>query len=411
MISFVHTADIHFGMENYGKIDPQSGIHSRLLDFEQALNRCIDFAISNNVDFFLFSGDAYKTATPSPTQQRLLFGCFLRLFQANIPLVIVIGNHDNPLSFGKAHALDLFGQLPINGFHVIAKPSSFILQTKSGPIQIVGIPWPCRTTLALNNYKFASSSPTELTSAISRSVATLIKNFAQELDTTLPAVLAGHLSVSSGIFSGSEKRAIYGTDPVFLPSDLAIYPFDYVALGHLHRYQNLNPHGYPALVYSGSLERIDFGERKEDKGFCFVTISQKGTTTHNFIKIPTRPFIQIEVNITESNRTQTDQILAALTHYNLQGAVVKILYRVPLGKKDRVDTVALQQACKTAQYLVGIFPIRTIEARERRAVLPATMGMHQLLDIYFATKIEWKDKRKYLIEKTLQLIHEDSGEI
>ena len=64
-------------------------------------------------------------------------------------------------------------------------------------------------------------------------------------------------------------------------------------LGHLHRYQNLNPNGYPAIIYSGSIERVDFGERKEDKGFCLVTIESKGNTSHQFIKTPTRPSIQV----------------------------------------------------------------------------------------------------------------------
>ena len=76
MIRFIHTADIHFGMENYGKIDVKTGIHTRLLDFEKALNSCIDVAIKESVDFFLFSGDAYKTHNPSQTQQKLLFKCF-----------------------------------------------------------------------------------------------------------------------------------------------------------------------------------------------------------------------------------------------------------------------------------------------------------------------------------------------
>ena len=100
MIQFIHTADIHFGMENYGKIDPKTGIHTRLLDFEKCLNFCIDYAIEQDVDFFMFSGDAYKTATPSPTQQKLLIKCFLRLNEAKIPVVIVVGNHDHPLCFG-----------------------------------------------------------------------------------------------------------------------------------------------------------------------------------------------------------------------------------------------------------------------------------------------------------------------
>jgi DNA repair protein SbcD/Mre11 len=124
MIRFIHTADIHFGMENYGRIDPKTGIHSRLLDFEKALNFCIDYALENTIDFFLFSGDAYKTIHPSPTQQRLLMRCFLRLYKADIPIIIIVGNHDNPLSFGKATSLDIFGELPVTGFHVFSKPGS-----------------------------------------------------------------------------------------------------------------------------------------------------------------------------------------------------------------------------------------------------------------------------------------------
>ena len=89
MIRFIHTADIHFGVENYGRIDSQTGIHTRLLDFQNCLNHCIDHAIEQKVDFFLFSGDAYKTAHPSPTQQRLLMQCFLRLYKAHIPVIIV----------------------------------------------------------------------------------------------------------------------------------------------------------------------------------------------------------------------------------------------------------------------------------------------------------------------------------
>ena len=91
-----------------------------------------------------------KRINPTPTQQRLLLNCFLRLQQANIPLVIVVGNHDNPLSFGKANTLDIFSDLPLEGFHVIAKPAIINLTTKNGPVQIVGIPWPSRNNIALS---------------------------------------------------------------------------------------------------------------------------------------------------------------------------------------------------------------------------------------------------------------------
>lgn len=401
MIRFIHTADIHFGVENYGRIDAQSGIHTRLLDFERALNYCIDVAIEQQVDFFVFSGDAYKTAHPSPTQQRLLTQCFLRLHKANIPLVIVVGNHDNPLSFGKVHSLDIFGQFPIEGFHIISKPTSFVLQTKSGPVQIVGIPWPTRNTISISK-KHALKSAAELTEYIAQAVSKIIANFAQELDSTIPAILTGHLTVSSGIFSGSEKRAIYGTDPVLLPSQLAIKPFDYVALGHLHRYQDLNPNGYPSVVYSGSIERVDFGERKEDKGFCLVTIEAKDHTTHTFIKTVQRPFVQIEVILT-GNIPQTDQIINTIKKHNITDAVIKIIYHLPDDQKDTVDLNRLQLACSPAWFVVGIIPMRKAIIKERRAQVKVDMDMSLLLNRYFSCKPELAQRKQELIQKALLL--------
>ncbi|MCL5875309.1 MAG: exonuclease SbcCD subunit D [Candidatus Dependentiae bacterium] len=406
MIRFVHTADIHFGMENYGHIDPKTGIHSRLLDFQKALNICIDYAIEHDVDFFLFSGDAYKTTNPSPTQQKLLLKCFLRLHEKRIPIVIVIGNHDNPLSFGKAHTLDLFNELPLSGFHVISKPSHtpFILQTKSGPIAIVGMPWPTRNTLSLSD-KHAHKSASQITEHISNSVAKMIQHAADNIDPTMPAVLAGHLTVSSGIFSGSEKRAIYGTDPLLLPSQLALPVFDYVALGHLHRYQNLNPNGYPAIVYSGSIERIDFGERKEEKGFCVVSIPEKGRATHEFIQVPTRSFLQIELTLT-NEKNQTEQVIQEIKKYDIVDAVIKIIYHVPLDTKDAVSLPEVQKACSSAWYIVGIIPVRAYSVRERRALMNVNMDLESMVTTYFESKPELKERKDILIEKTLSLSQE-----
>jgi exonuclease SbcD len=409
MIRFIHTADIHFGVENYGKIDLQSGIHSRLLDFAKAVEFCIDVALEKNVDFFLFCGDAYKTHHPSQTQQKLLLKAFLRLYSARIPVVIIVGNHDHPLSFGKANTLDLFQELPVSGFHVIAKPTSMVLDTKSGPISLVGIPWPTRNSIAISQKHSTKSAP-ELTEYISKTIAHIIQAFATDLDQSLPAVLAGHLTVSSGVFSGSEKRAIYGTDPLFLPSQLAIPPFDYVALGHLHRYQNLNPHGHPPVIYSGSPERIDFGERKEEKGFCLVTIETKEKTVHEFIPTPTRPFIQIDV-VLNDHEGQTQQIVTTIAQHVLQDAVVKITYRVPPGKKDMVNINTVQQACAEAHYLAGIVPLVQPAQRERRTQLfDVSMDIQDVIRTYLAAKPDLKERVPDLVQKSLELLEQEETE-
>ncbi len=402
MIRFIHTADIHFGVENYGRLDAKTGIHSRLLDFERALNFCIDYAINNKVDFFLFAGDAYKTPNPTPTHQKLLANCLLKLHKANIPIVMTIGNHDNPLSFGKAHALEIFQQFPVDGFYISAKPKIILLNTKSGPIQIVTIPWPTRNSISVNN-EHINLTQFEITKYISQAVCRIIKELASQLDPKLPAVLVGHLTVASGIFSGSEKQAIYGTDPIFMPCQLAIDPFDYVALGHLHRFQNLNGSSKIPIVYSGSIERIDFGERNEEKGFCLVTIKEKRNTIYEFIKTPTRNFIQIEVNIDESDN-QTEQILNKICKYNINGAIIKIIYYLKNNQKDRVDLNTIQQHCAKAWYIVGILPVRVKATRERRACLNIEMHLKKLLELYFQDKLEYKQEYKdKLIEKAITL--------
>jgi len=402
MIRFIHTADVHFGVENYGKIDTKTGIHTRLLDFKRSFDACIDTAIEEQVDFFLFAGDAYKTTTPTPTQQRLFVSSLMRLVEAGIPIVMVIGNHDNPLSFGKAHSLDIFQHISPEWCYIIDTPGHFTIETGHGPVQIVGIPWPTRTTLALKT-EHISSHPDEISSYISDTVGHVIQQYAQELDPTLPAVLTAHITVSNGTYSGSEKQAIYGKDPVLLPSQLAISPFDYVALGHLHRHQNLNPDGTP-IVYSGSIERIDFGERTEDKGFCLVSIDNKATT-YSFNQVPARPFYQIDIQLSsESDHTQ--QMLNALHAYDLTDAVVKIRYYIPDNIRDFVDIAVIEKACAHAHYIMGIFPVHTVQPRKRRQGISVESDYQTLLYTYFQHHAATHEKAEHLTKTAIDIARE-----
>ena len=180
------------------------------------------------------------------------------------------------------------------------------------------------------------------------------------------------------------------------------------ALGHLHRYQNLNKSGTP-VVYAGSIERVDFGERKESKGFCSVTIEKCGDdkrqTAYSFVELPTRPMIQIEVFL-DGVKDQTEQIIDAIKKHDINDAIVKIMYHIPEGKQDRVDLAVVLQVCAQAMYVVGILPIHKLVTRERRAALKVDMDYTTLLSRYIESKETLHARKALLIEKAITLQQE-----
>ena len=86
-ISLVHVSDIHFGSgESHGRINPATGLNVRFEDFVLALSKVVDFAIQKDCDIFLFSGDAYRNASPDPIYQKMFATQLKRLSDAQIPV-------------------------------------------------------------------------------------------------------------------------------------------------------------------------------------------------------------------------------------------------------------------------------------------------------------------------------------
>src|SRR5918912_1429194 len=105
-IRIAHLADTHIGMENYGRVNPQTGLNQRLHDFLNSLDQALDGALAAKVDVVVFAGDVYKTRDPTPTHQREFARRIHRLAQAGIKVMIVAGNHDIPLSVGRASSIE-----------------------------------------------------------------------------------------------------------------------------------------------------------------------------------------------------------------------------------------------------------------------------------------------------------------
>ncbi len=147
MIRLLHFADAHIDMAaGQGRHDPLTGLPVRVLDFLHALDSIIDTAISEKVDLVIFAGDAYKDRNPSPTYQREWGRRLMRLAQAQIPALLVVGNHDLSPAAGRANTLHEFDTLQVPFIHVISKPEFLGPDDLWGlPIQVIGLPWVTRS--------------------------------------------------------------------------------------------------------------------------------------------------------------------------------------------------------------------------------------------------------------------------
>jgi len=328
-MKIIHCSDLHIGVETYGSIDPKTGLNTRLLDVLRSVDTVFNFAIKNNADIIIISGDIYKNREPSPTWQREFARRVKQFSAAGIPLVIVPGNHDLPGNETKANSVEIFDALDVEHILIATKPEVIRIDTKDGPLYVACCPWPRRSShvdipVALDDLSKLGYGET-------------------------PFILAAHLAVSGSV-AGTEATMSIGTDPVVALSDVANPVYDYVALGHIHRRQVLCEQ--PPVIYSGSLERLDFGDEGDDKGFYEVDIvpgPAPRKVTWQFHPIEAREFITFEFEINDGDNP-TDRILQGIgdTGDAIKDAIVRLKVSIPESMKGQLRESEIRRALAPA---------------------------------------------------------------
>jgi exonuclease SbcD len=402
-IRMIHFADVHIGMENYGRIDPTTGTSTRVRDFLDRLDELIDHALTHEADLAVFAGDAFKDRNPEPTQQRE-FAQRIKRLADHMPTLLLVGNHDMPGMAVKANSLDIFRALDVPGVIVGYKDEGRIVETRRGPVYLAWMPYPMRNRLMAWT-KYQGKSIEELNQGLRGEVSTRLRSLAEQANSMdMPRVLAGHFTVEAATF-GSERSVMLGSDLPILRSTVADEAWDYVALGHLHKHQDVNPEGYPSVVYSGSLERIDFGEQHETKGFVWVELA-RSETQWEFIPVAARPFHTVKVDV----RAEDDPmaaILRALESDSYDQAVVRVALNLTSDQANALREREIEIALETAAN-VSIVREVEVEARARLAdFAPESMTAMELLDQYLQSRAVEEERRQFLIDKAAELI-EDS---
>lgn len=219
-------------------------------------------------------------------------------------------------------------------------------------MQVVALPWVTRSLL-LAREEYKDKPVAEINRLLEERLTRLIQAQTQDLNPRFPTVLAGHVLLSEATL-GSEKGMTMGKEPVLLKSNVANPAFHYVALGHIHKHQVL--HVSPPVVYAGSLQRIDFGEEAEEKGFCVVDIEESLTgepyfsASFRFVPVRARSFLTIEVEA--DGEDPTAQVLEAIARREIKEAVVRLNISIPAPKEGLLREGDLRKALQEAHYLI-----------------------------------------------------------
>jgi len=380
-IRMLHFADVHIGMENYGRIDPETGTSSRVRDFLDRLDEVIDYAIDHEVDLAVFAGDAFKNRDPDPTQQREFATRIKRLADA-APTLLLVGNHDMPAMASKANSVDIFRALQVPNVLIGWQPEGQVVETRRGPVFLAWMPYPMRNRL-LSREEYQGKTIDELEAILRQTVADILHDLSQQAaEHAMPRVLAAHFSVAEAKL-GSERTVMLGRDVAVHQSALADEAWDYVALGHIHRHQVLNPGAYPPVVYSGSLERIDFGEETEAKGFCWARLARH-ETEWDFIPVQARRFRTIEVDVAAAD-DPTQAVLDRLAASHA-GEIVRVVVNL---RDDQQAVFREREVHQQLASAASVSVVRQVEAEARMRLAEASaeaLGPLELVERYLQSR-------------------------
>jgi len=357
----LHFADLHLGVENYGRIDPATGLSSRLVEFLTAFDELVEYAIRHEVDLVLFCGDAYKTRDPSQTQQREFARRIALLAASGIKVFLLVGNHDLPNAIGRATSLDIFDTLSIKNVIVGNGIDAYRIETRSGDLQIVALPWVGRSML-LTRDEVKNLTLEQLNQRIEELIIEQLEKLVRDLDPDLPTILAGHVSLASGRI-GAERSLMIGRDNVLHQGKIPLPAFDYIALGHLHSHQVLSLS--PPIVYSGSLQPIDFNEENEEKGFCIIEL-EKGKVHYEFHPVKMRRFVTIEVNANnEESEDPTAAVRRAIGKKDIKDAIVRLHIKVSPERAGLIQDSEVRQLLEEAHFVTAVVKEVEREVRNR----------------------------------------------
>lgn len=256
---FLHTGDWHVGKTLRGR--------SRADEHRAVLAEIANIADAHEVDAVLVAGDLFDTAAPGPESEEIVYETLLRLSRARA-VVVIAGNHDNPNRFNAVKPLFELGN--VIALPRVAKPEDdgvVELENEGGErARVVLLPFVSQRGI-VRAEQLMSQDADEHAGKYAERLAEVLRNLCAEADPSAVNLVLAHAMVHGGTMGGGERSA-HTVFQYSIPTSAFPADYHYVALGHLHRAQELA--GGCPIHYSGSPLQLDFGETEDAKSVNIV---------------------------------------------------------------------------------------------------------------------------------------------
>lgn len=351
-------ADLHIGIKSYSQIDPETHFYTRELEVLNNFKKIIDICINDNIPILIIAGDIYHNFKPSPNLQDEVNKLLFYASQNNIYLLILDGNHDLSKQEGSVSVLESADTFKVRNIIHTSKFLDKELNINNEIIRFIFLP-----TYTTNE---------EIKSLLDQN---LYKN--NEYKNSI--IVIGHFTTQNAqlndwlIAENEEYIDLYNF------SDRNI---SFVVLGHLHKPQILSKN--PIIFYTGSLQRSDFNEENQDKGYWIINTADN---TYKFFKIDTQKFYTLDVKIEDENALE--RIKEKIDKEKVKDAIVRVIIEIEEQYKLTEDEEA-----QLKEYLINLrasnilaFKQRIINNKKVRNI-----EFNELLSIDKALEIFYKDQ-------------------
>ena len=255
-MKILHMADTHLGYSAYRKLT-KDGMNQREIDIYNSFKQCIDYAIKSKPNLILHAGDLFDSVRPTNRAITVALEQIIRLSKEKIPFIVISGNHETPKLKETGNIFKIFEHLD----HIYPiynnKYETIPFEINGKKIIIHAVPH-CQTK----------------------------EGFLDNLKKVKPDSSADfNVFMAHGAVTGIKEFKMNEFNELFIPTEALSKDFDYIALGHYHKYTEIVKNAF----YSGSSERLTFAEVDGKKGCIEIELGSK--TRYKFIEIDTRPML------------------------------------------------------------------------------------------------------------------------